>query len=110
MQPKEDANVSVPSLPGVSQEGGSSSSTAVPKKEEIGAGGSPDLGPVEVPEIMPRGGLLRALRRGGQTAVRATKEFHRRWYHLPAAEIQSLYRKVGLDEELIKEVPSIVRQ
>ena len=63
---------------------------------------------VDAPGVMPRGGLLRALRRGGQAAVRATKDLHRRWYHMPAVELQAVYRKAGIDEALVKEVPAII--
>ena len=51
---------------------------------------------------------LRQISDAADVALQATKEFHSRWRHMPAAEIQAIYRQVGRDEALIKEVPSVV--
>ena len=88
--------------------GTSSSSTAVPKaakaKGEM-TGVLPDL--EDIPNILPRGGLLRALMKGGPPAIKAAKEVHRRWDHMPLGEMQVLFKRANLDPSLIAELKKI---
>ena len=87
--------------------GGSSSSTSPPLGVASSTPTSDEV--YTIGSILPRTGpLLRALTRGGNSAAQATKELHRRWNHLPAREIQALYRKAGLDRALINETPKIL--
>ena len=99
----------------VEEVGGSSSSTS--PAANSGGQGKASTTPATstsdevytIGSILPRTGpLLRALTRGGSSAAQATKELHRRWNHLPAREIQALYRKAGLDPALINEIPKIL--
>ena len=89
--------------------GTSSSSTAVPKaakaKGEM-TGVLPDL--EDIPNILPRGGLLRALMKGGPPAIKAAKEVHRRWDHMPLGEMQVLFKRANLDPSLISELKKII--
>ena len=63
---------------------------------------------VLVPEILPQGPVLRALMQGGAPAAKATKELHRRWDHMPEAEMKALFKRPNLDPALIKEIPKIL--
>ncbi len=61
-----------------------------------------------IPEILQQGPLLRALTQGGAPAAKATKELHRRWDHMPEAEMKALFKRANLDPALIKEIPKIL--
>lgn len=41
--------------------------------------------------------------------MKAIKEIHRRWDHMPAREIQVLLKRANIDQALVSEVPKILK-
>ena len=89
-------------------EGAAAARPGSKKRPRLKSKGSEDE-VVLVPEVLPRGPLLRALMHGGPPAIKATKELHRRWDHMPIAEMQALYKRANLDPVLIKEIPVVLK-
>lgn len=51
---------------------------------------------------LPAGGMLRALRSGGERAIRALETLPRRYCHSSAPVLQRLLRAAGIDEAVVK--------
>ena len=65
---------------------------------------------LEIPDDLVKGSLLRELQRGGSNAAKAVLDLHRRWFHLPASQLELMLLRANLPEELIKEVPEILKK
>ena len=59
-------------------------------------------------QIVPAGGLLRALLQGGERAIRAIDTLHRRYYHSSSAVLKRLLRAAGITEEIVNATDDVV--
>lgn len=54
------------------------------------------------------GGILRALRAGGERAARAVTSLHRKFYHASAATMKRLLDTAGVPDEVVNDVEDII--
>ena len=57
----------------------------------------------------PAGGILRALRAGGERAARALMSLHRKYYHASADTMKRLLDMAGVPEAVIAEIPEVLK-
>lgn len=61
-------------------------------------------------QVIPQGGILRALMAGGHRAVKAVGVLHRRYYHTSVKTLQHLLSLAGAPESLQKVCDDVVKQ